>query len=274
LLSLSLDNPQLLFQHSLYVLQIHVYVGLDRIGAAVVGVGAIRFTSLKKFPPDSEMSALASVRLGLSMREQTIKVFMMTSETAGATKDLSTSQVDGNRGVAEQSLFTIYIMGKAYEVPVDATIMGAIEYAGHQIIRGAGCREGYCGACATIYRLPGDYKIRTGLACMTMVEEGMSLTQVPYVPGEKAIYDIEKLKPNVSAIQQMYPSVFRCVACAGTSGHGLYPGRQTGRHCDGDGPVFRLRRLRVVHVALPRRNHATPGGHPGEAPVWPLSAPG
>lgn len=137
----------------------------------------------------------------------------MASETAGATKNLSTSQVDGNRGVAEQSLFTIYIMGKAYEVPADATIMGAIEYAGHQIIRGAGCREGYCGACATIYRLPGDYKIRTGLACMTMVEEGMSLTQVPYVPAEKAIYDIEKLKPNVSAIQQMYPSVFRCVAC-------------------------------------------------------------
>lgn len=138
---------------------------------------------------------------------------MMTSETAGTTKNLSTSQVDGNRGVAEQSLITIYIMGKAYEVPDDATIMGAIEYAGHQIIRGAGCREGYCGACATIYRLPGDYKIQTGLACMTMVEEGMSLAQVPYVPGEKAIYDIEKLKPNVTAIQQMYPSVFRCVAC-------------------------------------------------------------
>ena len=138
---------------------------------------------------------------------------MMASETAGTTKNLSTSQVDGNHSVAEQSLITIYIMGKAYEVPADATIMGAIEYAGHQIIRGAGCREGYCGACATIYRLPGDYKIQTGLACMTMVEEGMSLAQVPYVPAEKAIYDIEKLKPNVSAIQQMYPTVFRCVAC-------------------------------------------------------------
>jgi succinate dehydrogenase/fumarate reductase-like Fe-S protein len=104
-------------------------------------------------------------------------------------------------------------MGKAYEVPAKATIMGAIEYAGHQIIRGAGCREGYCGACATIYRLPGDYKIRTGLACMTMVEEGMTLAQIPSVPAEKAIYDIEKLKPNVTAIQEMYPTVFRCVAC-------------------------------------------------------------
>jgi len=122
----------------------------------------------------------------------------------------STSAVDQ---VVKQKLFTINIMGKNHQVPCDATIMGAIEYAGHQIIRGAGCREGYCGACATIYRLPGDHKIQTGLACMTLVEEGMSLAQVPFVPAEKAIYDIEKLKPNVSAIQQMYPTVFRCVAC-------------------------------------------------------------
>jgi len=108
---------------------------------------------------------------------------------------------------------TVYIMGKAHKVPATATIMGAIEYAGHQIIRGAGCREGYCGACATIYRLDGDYKIITGLACTTLVEEGMSLAQIPSVPAEKAIYDIEKLQPNVSAILQTYPVVFRCVAC-------------------------------------------------------------
>jgi len=137
----------------------------------------------------------------------------MASMPTVTTKSLPTSQADEKRNAAEQSLITISIMGKAYEVPSDATIMGAIEYAGHQIIRGAGCREGYCGACATIYRLPGDYKIRTGLACMTLVEEGMTLAQIPHVPAEKAIYDIEKLKPNVSAIEEMYPSVFRCVAC-------------------------------------------------------------
>jgi len=137
----------------------------------------------------------------------------MTSVKAGTTKKQPASKADAKQEVAAQNLITVYIMGKAYEVPDDATIMGAIEYAGHQIIRGAGCREGYCGACATIYRLPGDYKIRNGLACMTMVEEGMTLAQIPSVPAEKAIYDIEKLKPNVSAILEMYPSVFRCVAC-------------------------------------------------------------
>lgn len=137
----------------------------------------------------------------------------MTSAKAGTTKKKSATLADEKQKAAEQRLITVYIMGKAYEVPAESTIMGAIEYAGHQIIRGAGCREGYCGACATIYRLPGDYKIRTGLACMTLAEEGMTLAQIPSVPAEKAIYDIEKLKPNVTAIQEMYPSVFRCVAC-------------------------------------------------------------
>ena len=33
---------------------------------------------------------------------------------------------------------TIYVMGKAYEVPSDQTIMGALEYAGYQLIRDQG----------------------------------------------------------------------------------------------------------------------------------------
>lgn len=112
-----------------------------------------------------------------------------------------------------KKMATVYIMGKAHKVPADATIMGAIEYAGYLIKRGAGCREGFCGACATVYRLPGDYKIYTGLACTTIVENEMWLTQLPSFPGQKAIYDIRKIQPNVATIQKLYPEVFRCVAC-------------------------------------------------------------
>ncbi len=114
----------------------------------------------------------------------------------------------------EQNDFTtVYIMGAAYKVPSKSTIMGAIEYAGYLIKRGAGCREGFCGACATVYRLPGDYKIYTGLACTTLVEEGMWLAQLPAIPSHKAIYDMDKIKPEVETIQTYYPEVFRCVAC-------------------------------------------------------------
>jgi formate hydrogenlyase subunit 6/NADH:ubiquinone oxidoreductase subunit I len=114
---------------------------------------------------------------------------------------------------APKDMVTVYIMGKPYRVPADATIMGAIEYAGYQIKRGAGCREGFCGACATVYRMPGDYKIYTGMACMTLVQDGMWLSQLPAIPAQKPTYDIEKLEPNVAVFQKLYPEVFRCVAC-------------------------------------------------------------
>lgn len=41
----------------------------------------------------------------------------------------------------------------------------------------------------------------------------MWLTQLPAIPAHKAIYDINKLEPNVATIQKLYPEVFRCVAC-------------------------------------------------------------
>ncbi|KRT56254.1 4Fe-4S dicluster domain-containing protein [endosymbiont of Ridgeia piscesae] len=117
------------------------------------------------------------------------------------------------QGQPQARMVTVSIMGKPAQVPEDATIMRAIEHSGQQIIRGAGCREGFCGACGTIYRLPGDYRIHTGLACTTLVQDGMALSQIPSVPLEKAVYDLEELTPDVDTIKQLYPATFRCVAC-------------------------------------------------------------
>jgi formate hydrogenlyase subunit 6/NADH:ubiquinone oxidoreductase subunit I len=108
---------------------------------------------------------------------------------------------------------TIYIMGKQYEVPKSLTIMKAMEYAGYKFIRGCGCRGGFCGACATVYRTPGDYKIKVGLACQTVVEDGMYLAQIPFFPANKAIYDVETLKPTVEPILRLYPEINRCLCC-------------------------------------------------------------
>ncbi|NOR12423.1 MAG: 4Fe-4S ferredoxin [Candidatus Aminicenantes bacterium] len=137
---------------------------------------------------------------------------MATKKTA-KKKPASPKKKKTKTEVPEEVMATVFIMGKAHKVPADATIMGAIEYAGYQLKRGAGCREGFCGACATVYRLPGDYKIYTGLACTTLVEDGMWLSQLPTFPGQKAIYDIDKIEPSVETIQILYPEVFRCVAC-------------------------------------------------------------
>jgi formate hydrogenlyase subunit 6/NADH:ubiquinone oxidoreductase subunit I len=126
---------------------------------------------------------------------------------------MATKKAAKKKQDVKEKLVTVFIMGKGYKVPAEATIMGAIEYAGYQIKRGAGCREGFCGACATVYRMPGDYKIYPGLACTTLVKEGMWLTQMPASPAHKALYDIKKIKPDVATIQMLYPEVFRCVAC-------------------------------------------------------------
>ncbi len=107
----------------------------------------------------------------------------------------------------------IYIMGKRYDVPDTLTIMKALEYAGYQYIRGCGCRGGVCGACATVYRKAGDYKIRTGLACQTVVEPEMYLTQIPFYPANRASYDFEAVEATPETVYKLYPELFRCVAC-------------------------------------------------------------
>jgi len=113
----------------------------------------------------------------------------------------------------EERMVRIYVMGKEYRVPAGLTILKATEYAGYRFIRGCGCRGGFCGACGTLYRKEGDYKLYTALACQTIVEDGMYLVQLPFVPAPKAIYDIEKLKPFGEVVLSFYPEVARCVGC-------------------------------------------------------------
>lgn len=128
-------------------------------------------------------------------------------------KTVKKAKAKPGKETAQKQMVTVYIMGRAYSVPAEATIMGAMEYAGYQMKRGAGCREGFCGACATVFRLPLDYKIYTGLACTTLVQDGMWLSQLPAIPAHKPVYDIEKLQPNITSFQKLYPEIFRCVAC-------------------------------------------------------------
>ena len=121
----------------------------------------------------------------------------------------------GDRAIlpAGAKTIPIYVMGKKYEVPETLTIMKAMEYAGFTFLRGCGCRGGICGACPTVYRKEGEYKLRFGLACQTVVEPNMYLAQLPFYPANRAVYDIENIEPTPEAIYALYPELFRCVAC-------------------------------------------------------------
>jgi len=108
---------------------------------------------------------------------------------------------------------TVFIMGKGYRVPSGLTIMKAMEYVGYRLVRGCGCRGGYCGACATVYRLPKDYRLYADLACQTPVQDGMYIAQLPFTPAERPQYALSELAPRGEALLALYPELARCVAC-------------------------------------------------------------
>ena len=140
----------------------------------------------------------------------------MSDAQTAQSKGTPTQQVaTGDRAILPEGAKTIpiFVMGKKYEVPETLTIMKAMEFAGFKFLRGCGCRGGICGACPTVYRKEGDYKLHFGLACQTVVEPNMYLAQIPFYPANRASYSLDEIEPTAEAIFALYPELFRCVAC-------------------------------------------------------------
>ncbi len=113
----------------------------------------------------------------------------------------------------ENNMVNVYFFGKKYEVPESLTIMTAMEYAGYQLVRGCGCRNGFCGACATIYRIKGDQELKMALACQTKVEDNMYVATLPFFPLVKQVYDINNVEPTQQIMMQLYPEIYSCIGC-------------------------------------------------------------
>jgi succinate dehydrogenase/fumarate reductase-like Fe-S protein len=107
----------------------------------------------------------------------------------------------------------VYVMGQRADVPPSLTILRALEYAGYTLMRGVGCRAGFCGACATVYRLKGDPKLYFALACQTVVKPEMYLAQIPFFPSRRADYKLEELAAAPATLFTLYPELLRCLAC-------------------------------------------------------------
>ncbi len=114
---------------------------------------------------------------------------------------------------AEINMIPIYVMGKKFDVPEELTILKALEYSGFDIKRGCGCRGGVCGACATVYRKAGEYKITTGLACQTVIEPEISLVQLPFVSTRKSLVPVRDVNPESLDVAKTYPELMRCMGC-------------------------------------------------------------
>ncbi len=115
--------------------------------------------------------------------------------------------------MVNDKMISVYIMDKRYEVPPSLTIMRALEYAGYRMVRGVGCRGGFCGACATVYRMTGDNKLYFALACQTVVQDGMRLAQIPSFPANKTRYDLASLHADGATLLDKYPELELCKGC-------------------------------------------------------------
>jgi len=116
--------------------------------------------------------------------------------------------------MAEQvPMVDIHVMGKHYQVPEGLTILTALEYCGYRMIRGCGCRAGFCGACATVYNFKNDPQLRFDLACQKTVEQDMYLVQIPFFPAVKILYDLEKLEATGEQVLALYPDLVKCFGC-------------------------------------------------------------
>jgi succinate dehydrogenase/fumarate reductase-like Fe-S protein len=113
----------------------------------------------------------------------------------------------------EHSMTEIYILGQRYEVPEGLTILKAFEWSGFHLKRGVGCRAGFCGACGTVFRMAGDYRLRYALACQTVIEEGMVLGPIAFFPAQRAAYRLQDLTPAGETLVELYPEILRCFGC-------------------------------------------------------------
>ena len=110
-------------------------------------------------------------------------------------------------------MLDVYVAGRHYRVPDGLTILTALEYCGYRMIRGCGCRAGFCGACATVFNFKNDPQLRFDLACQKTVEQDMFLVQIPFFPAARAIYRLSDIKATGEQVLALYPDLVKCFGC-------------------------------------------------------------
>jgi succinate dehydrogenase/fumarate reductase-like Fe-S protein len=111
------------------------------------------------------------------------------------------------------STVRIHYHGHTYTVPGALTVLRALEHVGYRFVRNCGCRGGVCGACAFVYHVEGDHRLRGGLACQVKVEDGLHVAFVDAFPSLHALHPLAELPSGEAGVLSVYPEVLRCLGC-------------------------------------------------------------
>ena len=107
----------------------------------------------------------------------------------------------------------VHIFGEEWLVPENITILEAFEYSNHKFAKNCGCRSGFCGSCAVLYRLSKNSQPKACPACQTLVKNGMYIAPLPSFKMEKKIYDLNETTSFSYILNQLYPEVNSCIEC-------------------------------------------------------------
>jgi succinate dehydrogenase/fumarate reductase-like Fe-S protein len=107
----------------------------------------------------------------------------------------------------------IVFLGQSYRVPALSTVLQALEGVGYRFIHGVGCRGGLCGACAFVGRVEGQDESKPGLACQSIVEDGLHVMMVSSWPVRRATHTLAGKGAQYQTVREAYPELLRCMGC-------------------------------------------------------------
>ena len=113
----------------------------------------------------------------------------------------------------QKKIITLELEGRKIKVPEGVTVVEALWDTGHEVKRGIGCLSGLCGACTVAYLEKDAQRVKFGLGCMLVVEEGMNVIMLPYFPSRMARYNMEEMHNPLEALAEMYPELYDCDDC-------------------------------------------------------------
>ncbi|WP_306536234.1 2Fe-2S iron-sulfur cluster-binding protein [Geobacter sp.] len=113
----------------------------------------------------------------------------------------------------DRKSITIELEGRKIKVPEGLTVIEALWDTGHDVKRGVGCLSGLCGACTVAYLAKESKKVKFGLGCQKVVEEGLNVIMMPYFPSRVAHYLLERMETPLEQLQDIYPELYTCNDC-------------------------------------------------------------
>lgn len=110
-------------------------------------------------------------------------------------------------------MITIELEGRKIRVPRGLTVIESLWDTGHDVKRGVGCLSGLCGACTVAYLEKGGSRVRFGLGCQKVVEDGLNVIMMPYFPSRVARCLLEAMENPLAELPVIYPELYTCTDC-------------------------------------------------------------